>query len=173
MDRVHDNAVWHADLADLWRLRELSADNLMGAYVDNAIGNGVRHCHLAPLASIEIERIAHDTKIADGLVQMTTHHHLTLCIFCQPIDGWFIIHIVASGCYPQLIVFVCPETMQIRSNDNLIGFLHGIQINHTHRTLIALARHSLISTTVGHKKLIADDGHFLRLITYGTRVCLL
>ena len=62
MDGIHDNAVWHTDLADLWRLRELGANHLMAAHIYDAIGNGVRHRHLTPLTTIEIKRIAHNTK---------------------------------------------------------------------------------------------------------------
>ena len=55
MDRVYDDAVWHTDFTDLWRIRETGAYNLVGSYVDDTIGDGIRHRYLAPLTAIEIE----------------------------------------------------------------------------------------------------------------------
>ena len=80
VQRVDDDAVGHADLTDLWGIGETCADNLMSAHINNAVGDGVRHRHLAPLAAIEIEGVAHDTEVADGLVQITAHRHSALGI---------------------------------------------------------------------------------------------
>ena len=78
MDGVYDDAVWHTDLIDFWRIRETGAYNLVGSHVDDAIGDGIRHRYLASLTAIEIERVAYDAEIADGLIQMPNHLHLTI-----------------------------------------------------------------------------------------------
>ena len=55
MNGVYDDTVWHTDLTDLWRIRETGAYNLMGSYVDDTVGDGIRHRYLTPLTAIEIE----------------------------------------------------------------------------------------------------------------------
>ena len=86
MDGVYDDAVWHTDLIDFWRIGETSAYNLVGSYVDYTIGYGIRHSYLAPLTAIEIERVAYDAEIADGLIQMPNHLHLTITPLIKPVD---------------------------------------------------------------------------------------
>ena len=86
MDGVYDDAVWHTDLIDFWRIGETSAYNLVGSYVDDTIGYGIRHSYLAPLTAIEIERVAYDAEIADGLIQMSNHLHLAISPLVKPVD---------------------------------------------------------------------------------------
>lgn len=80
LQRIHDDAVWHTDIADLWGVGEAGADYLMASHIDDAVGDRVRHCHLTPLTAIEVERVAHDAQIADSLVQMTTYLHTAIVV---------------------------------------------------------------------------------------------
>ena len=86
MDGVYYNAVWHTDLTDFWRIREAGVYNLMSSYVDDTIGYGIRHSYLAPLTAIEIERVTYYAEIADGLIQMSNHLHLTISPLIKPVD---------------------------------------------------------------------------------------
>ena len=84
---VHDDAIGHTDLADLRCIGERGADYLMGAHIDDAVGDGIRHRDFAPLAAIEIEGVAHDTEVADGLLQMAAYAHTAITVGFQPIDA--------------------------------------------------------------------------------------
>ena len=86
MDGIYDDAVWHTDLIDFWRIRETGANNLVGSYVDDTIGYGIGHRYLAPLTAIEKERVAYDAEIADGLIQMSNHLHLAISPLVKPVD---------------------------------------------------------------------------------------
>ena len=86
MDGVYDDAVWHTDLIDLRGIRETGAYNLVGSHVDDAIGDGIRHRYLAPLTAIEIERVAYDAEVADGLIQVSAYLRLPITVGLQPPD---------------------------------------------------------------------------------------
>ena len=86
MDGVYDDAIWHANLTDLRGIRETGAYNLVGSYVDDTIGYGIRHSYLAPLTAIEIERVAYDAEVADRLIKVSNHLHLTITPLIKPVD---------------------------------------------------------------------------------------
>lgn len=87
MDGIYDDAVWHADLCHLRCIGQRGTDYLMGTHVDDAISDGVLHRHLTPLTTIEIEGVAHDAEVADGLLQTTAYRHPAVCILHQPVDS--------------------------------------------------------------------------------------
>ena len=55
MDGIHDDALGHTDLTDLWCIGKRRRDNLMGSDIDDAVCNGILHRHLTPLTTIEIK----------------------------------------------------------------------------------------------------------------------
>ena len=87
MDGVYNDAIRHAYLANLGCTRQTGAYHLMRFYVDDTIGDGIIHRHLAPLRTVEIERIAHNTKIAYSLIDVSTYFHLAVFVGCQPPDA--------------------------------------------------------------------------------------
>ena len=55
LQRVHNDAVGHADIADLRGIREAGADHLMSAHIDDAVGDRVLQSDLTPLTAVKIK----------------------------------------------------------------------------------------------------------------------
>ena len=66
---IDDDAVGHAYLLDLGGGGETGADHLVSAYIDDAVGDGVGLRQVTPLGTVEVEGVAHDAEVADGLIQ--------------------------------------------------------------------------------------------------------
>ena len=167
---IDDDAVGHAYFFDLRGAGEAVADYLVSAYVNDAVGDGVGHRLLTPLRTVEVEGVAHDAEVADGLFQSPSHTHGALGVGCQPADARGGVVVVASRGDPQLPVFVGLQMVEVWGYLNAPCLVHGGEVDDAYGTLVTLSRHTLITTAVGHVEALPNDRHLFRLVTHSTGV---